>query len=125
MLAFHLRASALTFRVLPPTPAPLLSIIEGRPLEELAAKATQAGSAAYYFLLVLAVCHTVVIETLEDGSQDYQVSEWSKRRVYTIQGAHVADATHHCIQCMRGRNAEHHVVWHVESTLTLTDGRTG
>ena len=47
-------------------------MIDGLPLEQLGKQALKEGSSAYYFMLVLSVCHTVVIETLEDGSVAYQ-----------------------------------------------------
>ena len=49
-----------------------LRTIDGRPLADLGKEALKEGSAAYYFMLVLSVCHTVVIEALEDGSMAYQ-----------------------------------------------------
>ena len=49
-------------------------VIEGQPLTKLAQEAITKGpgSAAHYFMLVLSVCHTVVMETLDDGSTAYQ-----------------------------------------------------
>jgi len=49
-------------------------IIEGQELAALAQEAIAKGpgSAAFSFMLVLSVCHTVVIETLEDGTTAYQ-----------------------------------------------------
>ncbi len=47
-------------------------VIEGQPLEELAQQAAKKDSAAHLFMLVLSVCHTVVLETLDDGSTAYQ-----------------------------------------------------
>jgi phospholipid-translocating P-type ATPase (flippase) len=50
------------------------SVVEGQPLSDLAKQAISQGpgSAAYSFMLVLAVCHTVVMESLGDGGTAYQ-----------------------------------------------------
>jgi hypothetical protein len=42
-------------------------------LNELRAAGPNEGSAYFDFLMILAVCHTVVIETAEDGTRSYQV----------------------------------------------------
>lgn len=47
-------------------------MIDGVALEQLGKEALTEKSAAYYFMLVLSVCHTVVIETLENGETSYQ-----------------------------------------------------
>jgi hypothetical protein len=51
------------------------SVVQGLALEELSRLSREDRSTAQDFLVVLAVCHTVVIEQLEGGGSVYQVSQ--------------------------------------------------